>query len=180
MHGRYFRSLLMYPGSGAFKSLCLDLSSLPLPSRIRPAPCRRRQGSRPERDIVGFRNSRTTAIRSTSDSRHVLRSASPPQPVRCGQGGLKSVGVVRCVAAILNTVSHALFLVSLFSGCVGFRQDQRRFNTRLNGRRYLWCWCWCRLAMTSDKHWCRPSEYPPSTDLARKEQNDEGLCKHPG
>ena len=171
----------MYPGSGAFKSLCLDLSSLPLRSRRRPAPCRRRQGSRPERDIVGFRNSRTTAIRSPSDQQSRFAQCIPATACCAGgQGGLKSVGVVRCVAAILNTVSHALFLVSLFSGCVAFRQDQRRFNTRLNGRRYLWCWCWCRLAMTSDKHWCRPSEYPPSTDLARKAQNDEGLCNHPG
>ena len=76
MRGRYFRSMFMYPSSGAFKSLCLDLSSLSLRSRRRPTPCRRRQGSRPERDIVGFRNSRTTAIRSPSNHSNVLRSAT--------------------------------------------------------------------------------------------------------
>ena len=38
--------------------------------------------------------------------------------------------------------------------------------TRLNGRRYLWCHC--HSAMTSNKHWCLRSEYPPNNDLARK------------
>jgi len=74
--------------------------------------------------------------------------------------------MVRGVAAILNTVAVALFPDSLFSGCVAFCQDPSRFITRLNGRPYFWYRC--RLTMKSDKHWCLPSEYPPSTDLARK------------
>ena len=31
------------------------------------------------------------------------------------------------------------------------------------------------LAMTSDKHWCRPSEYPPGTDLAQKKRRTTRL-----
>ena len=92
MHGGYFTSMWRCPSPYGFKPLCLGVPSLALRSRRRPAPCRRRQGSRPERDIAGFRNSRTTAKRSSSDTGHVLRSASPPQPVRCGQGGLQTVG----------------------------------------------------------------------------------------
>jgi hypothetical protein len=38
-------------------------------------------------------------------------------------------------------------------------QDPRRFIMRQNGRWYIWCHC--RLAITSNKHWCRPSEYLP-------------------
>jgi hypothetical protein len=92
MCGGYFTSMWRCPSPYGFKPLCLGVPSLALRSRRRPAPCRRRQGSRPERDIAGFRNSRTTAKRSSSDTGHVLRSASPPQPVRCGQGGLQTVG----------------------------------------------------------------------------------------
>ena len=121
--------------------------------------------SRPERDIVGFRNSRTTANRSSSDSRHVLRSASATASC-AGSGWSEDGGGVRCVAAILNTVALALFPDSLFSGCVAFCQDPRRFITRLNGRPYLWCRC--RLAMTSNKYWCLPSEYPPAPILPEK------------
>ena len=90
-------------------------------------------------------------------------------------GGLATVG---CLAAILNTVAVALFPDSLLSGCVAVCQDPRRFITRLNDRRYLW-FC-CRLTITSNKYWYLPSEYAPSTDLARKSpekaQNDGGLC----
>ena len=99
----------------------------------------------------------------------------PPRPLALGQGGLT---MVRGVAAILNTVAVAPFPDSLLSGCVAFFQDPSRFITRLNGRPYLWSYC--RLAMTSTLHWCLRSEYLPSTDLATKAQNDEGLCDHPG
>ena len=58
---------------------------------------------------------------------------------------------------ILNTVAFAPFPDSLLSGCVAFCQDPRRFIPRLKGRPGLWC-C-CRLAMTSNKYWCLPSEY---------------------
>ena len=91
MCGGYFTSMWVYPGSGAFKPLCLSVPSLAVRSRRRRS-MPTQTGSRPERDIVGFLNSRTTANRLFSDSRHVLRSASPPQPVRCGQGGLQTVG----------------------------------------------------------------------------------------
>ena len=61
--------------------------------------------SRPERDIVGFRNSRTTANRSTSDSRHVLRSASPPQPVGLWSGWSEDDGGgLRCLT--LSRLRH--------------------------------------------------------------------------
>ncbi|MDB3911564.1 hypothetical protein N9381_07185, partial [Paracoccaceae bacterium] len=79
---------------------------------------------------------------------------------------------VGCVAAILNTVALALFPESLLSGYVAFCQDPRRFITRLAGRRYLWCRC--RLAMTSNKHWCLPSKYPPSSDVATKSADRRG------
>jgi hypothetical protein len=62
--------------------------------------------------------------------------------------------------------AFAPFPDCLCSGCVAFSQDPRRFITRLNSRRYLSCGC--RLAITSNKRWCLPSEYAPSADLARK------------
>ena len=123
-------------------------------------------GSRPERDIVGFRNSRTTANRSTSDSRHVLRSASPPQPVAlwsgwsedgvgCGVGGCDPE---HCLACVISSQS-----VQWLRGGLP-RSTQVHHAPE-------WppvLWCRCRLAITSNKHWCRPSEYAHSTDLARK------------
>ena len=86
MCGGYFTSMWIYLGLYAFKPLCSGVPSVALRSRRRPGPCRRGQGSRPERDIAGFRNSCTTAKRSSSDTRHVLRSASPPQPVALWSG----------------------------------------------------------------------------------------------
>ena len=62
-------------------------------------------GSRPERDIVGFLNSRTTANRLFSDSRHVLRSASPPQPVGLWSGWSEDDGGgLRCLT--LSRLRH--------------------------------------------------------------------------
>ncbi len=39
-------------------------------------PCRRKQRSRPEREAFGFKNSRTTASRSSSETKSVLRRAT--------------------------------------------------------------------------------------------------------
>ena len=76
MHGGYFTSMWRCPSPYGFKPLCLGVPSLALRSRRRPAPCRRRQGSRPKRDIVGFRNSRSTAKRSSSDHSNVSRRST--------------------------------------------------------------------------------------------------------
>ena len=104
MCGGYFTSMWIYLGLYAFKPLCSGVPSVALRSRRRPAPCRRRQGSRPERDIAGFRNSRATAKRSSSDSRHVLRSASPPQPVALWSGWSEDGGGLRCLT--LSRLRH--------------------------------------------------------------------------
>ncbi|MDA9967098.1 hypothetical protein N9D70_00655 [bacterium] len=73
---------------------------------------------------------------------------------------------------IPKTVAFAPFPDSLLSRSVAFCQDQRRFITHLNGRRYLWFFC--PLVTMSNKHWCLPSEYAPSTDLARKSAERRG------
>ena len=92
MCGGYFTSMWVYPGLYALDPLCLGVSSLALRSRRLSHPCLRRQRSKPERDTFGFRNSRTTANRSSSDTvtfcavhRHGL--------LRWCQGGLKTVWV---------------------------------------------------------------------------------------
>jgi hypothetical protein len=54
----------------------LGRASFPFRSRRLPTPCRRRQRSSPERETSGFRNSRTTASRSSSDTSSVLRKAT--------------------------------------------------------------------------------------------------------
>ena len=105
MCGGYFTSMWRCPSPNGFKPLCLGVPSLALRSRRRPAPCRRRQRSRPERDIAGFRNSRTTANRSSSDTGHVLRSASPPQPVALWSGWSEDDGGgLRCLT--LSRLRH--------------------------------------------------------------------------
>ena len=75
IRGRYFTSIWMYPGSYASNPLCLGFSSLVLRSRRFPTTCLRRQRSKPERDTFGFRNPRTTANRSSSDTSNVSRSS---------------------------------------------------------------------------------------------------------
>ena len=90
----------------------------------------------------------------------------PPRPPALVSGW--SDDGVGCVAAILNTVALAPFLESLLSGYVAFCQDPRRFITRLNGCRYLWCLS--RLAMTSNKHWCLPFECPPKHRSCQKKR----------
>ena len=174
MCGGYFTSMWTYPGSGAFKPLCLSVSSLALRSRRRPAPCRRRQGSRPERDIVGFRNFAHHGHWIAPVTTVTFHAVQPPRPLALvsgwSEGGGGGCDPEHCRVCAISRQSAQWLR--------GVLPRPRRFITRLNGRRYLWC-C-CRLTMTSNKHWCRPSEYPPSTDLARKPQNDEGLCDHPG
>ena len=61
-------------------------------SRRLPTPCRRRQRSRPERDTSGFRNSRTTASRSSLDTSNVLHRTTATASrgavsVVCSQSG---------------------------------------------------------------------------------------------
>ena len=104
MCGGYFTSMWVYPGSGAFKPLCLDLSILGCTVTKASRSMPTQTGSRPERDIVGFRNSCTTANRVFSDSRHVLRSASPPQPVALWSGWSEDGGGLRCLT--LSRLRH--------------------------------------------------------------------------
>ena len=92
IRGRYFTSMWMYLGSYALKLLCLGLSSLALRSRRLPTPCLLKQRSKPERDTFGFRNSRTTANKPSSDTSNVLRSEDRHGLLRWCEGGLKTEG----------------------------------------------------------------------------------------
>ena len=128
-----------------------------------------RQGSRPERDTVGLRSPHTIANRSSGDTRQMLRRAT-------AMASCAGVRVVRRQWGLCGYdpehVAFAPFPDSLLRRSVAFCHDPRRLITRLNGRWYLWCRC--RSAMTSNKHWCRPSEYAHSTDLARKSAERRG------
>lgn len=57
--------------------LCLGLGALPFSSRRLLTPYRRKQRSSPERDTFGFKNSRTTARRSSRGSSSVWRRELP-------------------------------------------------------------------------------------------------------
>ena len=97
----------------------------------------------------------------------------PPWPLALVWGWSEDSG--GCVAMILNMSRLRHFqtvCLGVLWRSVAFCHDPRRLITRLNGRWYLWCRC--RSAMTSNKHWCRPSEYAHSTDLARKSAERRG------
>ena len=94
------------------KPLCFGRGSVAFRSRRLPTPWRRKRRSSPEREAFGFRNSRTTASRSSSDTRNVLRSAT----ATASCAGVRLV-CSRCagVVAVVNAVAMAPLEDRLFA-----------------------------------------------------------------
>jgi len=125
--------------------------------------------SKPEREAFGFRNARTTASRSSSETGSVLAQGHRSGFVRWRQRRLQAV---RRVAAVVNSVAVFPFMNRLLSHAKPLRENRCRRVARpdrrpdLRRRR--------RLLMKMDQHGRPPSRSSLKTDLAMNKADRRG------
>lgn len=146
-------------------ALCFGFGALAFKSRRFPTPCRRRQRSSPARRVFGFRNSRTTASRSSSDTSSVVRNGLLGQ-------GQRRLQPVRRMTSILIAGAVTPLILSLLGRAEAFRQSRCRLIACLERRPYLWCRrC---LFVKMDQHGRTPCRISLRTDLAMKNADRRG------